>query len=260
MLASGSTVRGLVINRFIHGVNITNASNVTIAGNFLGTDPTGTTAFGNAMGVAIESDGNTVGGVALADRNLISGNTLTGVSIQSTASNNLITGNVIGLAADDATALGNAGDGIEVNDTARSNRIAGNSIGGNGDLGIDLLLPSGPNTNDPKDRDQGGNRLQNSPVLTLVEISANGTMIQGTLSSSPRTKFTVQVFVTAGALGADEGQTMLGETTVRTNKKGKGQFTLTLPRRLAVGDNVTATATHETRGDTSEFSAAVPVT
>src|SRR5207248_2679907 len=75
--AGSSTVRGLAVNRF-SGAGIllrTNGHNV-LAGNYLGTDPTGTVAWGNGVaGVLIDSSSdNTIGGTGAWERNVISGN------------------------------------------------------------------------------------------------------------------------------------------------------------------------------------------
>src|SRR5215475_398330 len=76
--AGNSTIRGLVINRFnFNGIRIqTNGGNV-IAGNYIGTEPTGTASFAkpnNGIGVFINTPNNTIGGSSSADRNVISGN------------------------------------------------------------------------------------------------------------------------------------------------------------------------------------------
>src|ERR1051326_6170076 len=76
--AGNSTVRGLVINRFnFYGIYLqTNGGNV-VAGNYIGTDATGTGSFAapnNGSGVFMNSANNTIGGLTPADRNLISGN------------------------------------------------------------------------------------------------------------------------------------------------------------------------------------------
>src|SRR5439155_25429383 len=70
----GSTVRGLIINNF--GCTaialIFNGGN-TIAGNYIGTDASGTSAAGNRCnGIYISSPNNTIGGPSPRDRNVIS--------------------------------------------------------------------------------------------------------------------------------------------------------------------------------------------
>src|SRR5436305_10496623 len=74
--AGSSTVRGLVINRFSTGIYLTTKGNNLIAGNFVGTDITGTAAQGNSsFGINAQGgNGNTFGGTVSADRNVISGN------------------------------------------------------------------------------------------------------------------------------------------------------------------------------------------
>ncbi len=78
-LNGGSTVRGLVINRFGSdfydaGVFLDSGSNV-VSGNFIGTDPTGQSALPNLSGVRVATGANSlVGGVVPAARNVIAGN------------------------------------------------------------------------------------------------------------------------------------------------------------------------------------------
>lgn len=138
--ADGTVIRGLVINR---GSNIeVNASNVTIAGNFLGTTADGTAAAPNAVGgfgLRHNSGNNlTIGGPAPADRNLISGSTQGGVIIDvgffgSAATGHLIEGNYIGpdvtgtssLSRPSAPGLTNINNAI-----VRGNLISGNLGGG----------------------------------------------------------------------------------------------------------------------------------
>jgi hypothetical protein len=82
--ASGTTIKGLVINRFGEQGVFINAPNTIIEGNFIGTDPTGTLDRGNVSdGVQLLSSGNTVGGPANAAQNVISGNGRNGVRIVS---------------------------------------------------------------------------------------------------------------------------------------------------------------------------------
>jgi CSLREA domain-containing protein len=78
LTAGGSTVRGLVINRFGGPAGIellTNGGNL-VEGNFIGTDAAGTVDLGN-LGSGIRVDrapDNTIGGTLPAARNVISGN------------------------------------------------------------------------------------------------------------------------------------------------------------------------------------------
>jgi hypothetical protein len=143
--AGGSTVRGLVINRFQgKAIVLTMGGGNRIEGNYLGTDTSGTTALGNLRGVTIDgSANNTVGGTTPASRNLISGNTRTGIAILNTgATGNLIAGNYIGTDVTGTEALGNAHYGIALDFSDGANTIGGstvaarNIISGNGYAGV----------------------------------------------------------------------------------------------------------------------------
>ncbi len=141
--ATGTTVRGLVLNRPAgshDSILITGPGGDTIAGDFLGTDPTGTIPLGGAgiglslqgagNGLRLQSDGNTIGGIDPSSRNIISGNGANDVLIDGGA-DNLIEGNFIGIDATGLSALPNPADvarnlpfyGVRVEGT-------GNTIGG----------------------------------------------------------------------------------------------------------------------------------
>ncbi|MEQ9407094.1 MAG: cadherin domain-containing protein [Fuerstiella sp.] len=112
---AGSSIFGLVINGFTGSGILTEpgADNVTIQGNFIGTDVTGTIDLGNGdAGVHLRSGGNLVGGTNAADRNLISGNDSRGVTTFTFGpieSGNVIRNNYIGTDATGVAALGNSG-------------------------------------------------------------------------------------------------------------------------------------------------------
>ena len=181
--AGGSTVRGLVVNRFNRsGILLSTAGNNTIAGNYIGANASGTASAANgAYGVEITgSTGNLVGGSTAAERNVISWNTLTGIYIDgSGVGNNTITGNYIGVDAAGAAAApnsygiwifgtsgntiggsaassrnvisGNTWSGIRIETGGSNNTIRGNYIGTNAagnasrpnNLGINLMDSSG---------------------------------------------------------------------------------------------------------------------
>ena len=109
IIASGVTVRGLIINRFGGvGIRINGGANALIQCNFIGTDATGTTALGNNTGVTIINATNAViGGTTAAARNTLSGNTTYGILILANSSNALVQGNYIGTNALGTAALGN---------------------------------------------------------------------------------------------------------------------------------------------------------
>ena len=270
--ASNTVVKGLVINRFSGGSGIfidrpfqgDLVTNVRIEGNFLGTTAAGTSALGNEVGVDLFATTNsTVGGTSRASRNLISANKFEGIFIegggpfgQGSADNNLIQGNLIGTQKDGVTALGNGDDGVTLTFDAEGNRILSNSIFGNGGIGIDLRN-NGPTANDAGDTDTGSNRLQNFPVLSSAKTISGATTIVGTLNSRPRENYTIQFFSNPSG---DEGQTFIGQKVVFTDASGNATFSFSPTTAVAVGRQITATATRNSTGDTSEFSAARQVT
>jgi titin len=121
------------------GIYLYNAVSNYLSGNFIGTSPDGGSARGNTYGLYLvgTSSGNVIGGDAPGQGNIISGNTIMGISLEADA--NTIQGNTIGLAADGLTPLPNR-TGIYL---AKSNNTIGgtlpahrNIISGNLDEGI----------------------------------------------------------------------------------------------------------------------------
>jgi hypothetical protein len=114
-----STIRGLVINHFERNplANIAirlDSSNNVIAGNFIGTNASGTAAVRNVICVSIASGANNlIGGTTPADRNIIAGGAIqaqpgagTGVQILTTQAGTRVQGNYIGTNAAGNAALG----------------------------------------------------------------------------------------------------------------------------------------------------------
>ena len=129
--AGGSTVRNLAINRFpTAGIHVRDVSGVVLTGLFVGTDATGATALGNGRsGIIIQDASNaTVGGLAVGDGNVVSGNTVTaGIEIFGASTGNTILGNRIGTDAAGAKAVANA-TGILI--TGASGNVVGGAAGG----------------------------------------------------------------------------------------------------------------------------------
>jgi len=121
------------------------ATNNIIAGNLIGTDAAGNDTLTNyGQGVYLESGGNTVGGTVPGARNVISGNTYSGLLIAS--DNNIVQGNFIGTDITGTKAILNEyglqiaqGSGNLIGGVVPS---AGNTISGNGAVGVLLLAAS----------------------------------------------------------------------------------------------------------------------
>ena len=161
-------------------IGIGDSDNNTIAGNLIGTDPSGTTAMGNFFeGVLVNSvSGTTIGGTNVSTRNVISGNGSGGVLITGGSTSTTVSGNYIGVASDGQTALGNGNNGpssgIEVDDGATGTTIGGttggaaNVVSGNANHGV-LITGSGTAAT------VQGNRIgTNAAVDAVVSNDLNG--------------------------------------------------------------------------------------
>ncbi|HXI70580.1 MAG TPA: hypothetical protein VNN22_09535 [Verrucomicrobiae bacterium] len=135
------------------GIYITGTGGSTIQGNLIGIAATGATALGNVNnGVVIDRcTGNWIGGTNAAARNVISGNGLSGIFLNtSNATGNVILGNYIGLNLSGSGAVSNAADGITLYGAA-GNVIGsaaaggGNVISGNGFSGVSINLGTATN-------------------------------------------------------------------------------------------------------------------
>ena len=129
------------------GVAITGATATgnQVIGNYIGLNATGTAAVANGFqGVEIATSASnvTIGGTAAGQRNVISGNTLHGISIPSGQTGIQILGNYIGTNPAGTAAIPNQQDGINTDSPVTVGGTAagaGNLISGNGMAGVRLL-------------------------------------------------------------------------------------------------------------------------
>jgi len=185
---------GLTINQFgNYGINFTNANQCRISGCYVGIDPTGMKKAANRYGILLyKSKNNQI--IPYQDYpNLISGNTNFGIALDDTSTNNVISGNIIGLnqTLSDTIPNGNYG-GIRLFNQADSNEVKDNRICGNR-WGIYIYESS---DNIVKDNFIGTNeawdkKLGNEDVgimITADTDSANGNFIQGNTIGYNRTR------------------------------------------------------------------------
>ncbi|WP_161602412.1 beta strand repeat-containing protein [Tautonia marina] len=133
-LLSGNTGPGLLLQGEAVSEN-------TALGNFIGTNVSGLSPIGNAVGVLLSNaPGNTIGAGNVISGNLGHGVHLTGNGTTDT----LVTGNFIGLGPVGATSVPNAGDGVRV-EGASANTLASNVVSSNGGSGIALIGPGASN-------------------------------------------------------------------------------------------------------------------
>jgi uncharacterized repeat protein (TIGR01451 family) len=145
--AGNTTVSGLVIDDFGgSGIVLTGSGGDVIAGNYIGTDATGTVARPNGVdGVSIIGpvSNNTVGGTTAGTRNVISGNLREGVAIFGASgpgpSGTLVEGNYIGTDANGTAALGNGGSGVAISAAATNNTVGGTTAAARNIISGNLL-------------------------------------------------------------------------------------------------------------------------
>ena len=190
-----------------------------VAGDFIGTDVTGTTAFdssGNTLGntdgiiiIALATD-NTVGGTAAGAGNLISGN-VHGVQIAGTGTTgNVVAGDFIGTdvtgrtAVDtDGKSLGNGAQGVVITGGASDNTVGGTATGArniiSGNQGYGVYLTSagtsgnvvagdfiGTDVTGTTAFDSHGHSLGNTTAGVAITFGASDNTIGGSTAGSPR--------------------------------------------------------------------------
>ena len=139
--SGGSTIKGLVINHFAGNGIVIQTNGNTITGNFIGVDTTGIARVPNGTfpntgdGIRIENaSNNIIGNTTPADRNISSGNSLSGIhtigTLVAPATGDLIRGNFIGVAADGVSSIGNRTEQAPAPNTAEGNNLFGIEISG----------------------------------------------------------------------------------------------------------------------------------
>ncbi len=131
--STGNIIRHNLSSGNTHwGIDVA-ASDNTIVGNYVGVNRLGTAAIPNQNdGIKIfDSDGNTIGGEALEDRNVISGNKNSGIGIENTATSVAIVNNYIGVDSGGVTNLcnGNPDPKPQIGDEAAGTVATGNTYG-----------------------------------------------------------------------------------------------------------------------------------
>jgi uncharacterized repeat protein (TIGR01451 family) len=191
----GSTVRGLVLTGFnftggqatVNGARGIDDDGVDdfLEGNFIGTDATGKIANPNNGGIFLENEiqhtatqGTVVGGTTPQARNIISGNSNSGVSIVYTAVNPQIEGNYIGVDSSGALGLGNGDAGVSFNGATvtvgGTLAGAGNVISGNANnVDINDLLDQGESSNDLVQGNLIGTDATGTHAITLTSTGVS---------------------------------------------------------------------------------------
>ena len=208
--------RNMISGNTLHGVRIGGgiADSNLIRGNRIGTDVTGTQAVPNAVGVLIESLGNTICGTAAGAGNLISGNSAEGVKVLSGAGN-MVLGNYIGTDVSGSLALGNGGLGVSAS--------ADGTVIGDGSLaGINVISANSRGVAIPGVPASSGTSIKRNRIGTDISgTQALGNVTDGIFIGLNIVDVTVQNNVISGNGGrgiwAFEGGSGL---VIRSNRVG----------------------------------------
>lgn len=211
--AAFTTVRGLMINRFLGDAIFTDAANTTVLGCYLGAyEDTVTTAnFNSGRGVAATGPNLTVGGTAVSARNIISNNDNGNVWVSgASATGARILGNYIGTDVSGTAGFRNNAPGITVTD-APDVTIGGTAAGAGN-------LISGHNYNDS--RPEVG--------VYVTGAGSTGTVIAGnyigtTANGNGRIPNNEGIRI-EGAPGVTIGGTVAGARNVISGNEGMGVY------------------------------------
>jgi hypothetical protein len=211
-------IEGLVINRFQEGgIRIDATASGLVNGCFIGTNAAGTAALGNInYGILFLDSSNAGAGANFfgtnAGRNVISGNSGTGVTISDTAQFIGINSNLIGTDKTGTLDVGNTSHGILIANSD-SNQIAGNVISGNNGSGVTIQ------------QDFGFTASFNSLISNFIGVNANGNTALGNNGSG------VLVQGAANSIGSN----LAAESNVIS---GNGANGISISTNFATGNSV----------------------
>jgi parallel beta-helix repeat protein len=167
--SSGSLIKGLCIVGFEGmGIRILNSNENVIISNCIGVHPKiPSDKMGNLIGISIDGQDNIIGSFDFNERNIISGNEVTGITIKKFG--NQIIGNFIGTDHKGEIKIGNR-FGIHLETNASSTLVIDNLISGNEDEGIRLNFTKGGNylySNKIGTNFQGNKAIPNKTGISL---------------------------------------------------------------------------------------------
>ena len=269
-----ASARNIISGNGEQGVAVGNpgTSGNLIQGNYIGVNPSGTTAISNTWAGVNFFDGagaNLVGGSAPGAGNVISGNGIQGVLIQDTGTeNNFVQGNLIGLNASGNAAIPNTASGIEIYNGPSGNFIGGlgserNFISGNDSYGIDIDYGSSGNIvqgNTFGLDEQNETVIPNGGVDVLLYVDVTSNLIGGVtlgaanlISGSPADGVQVYYDSTNNPI---RGNSIFGNyrTAISLYDGGNNELPAPTLSSAAVTTNTTVTGSYEgTNGEIYEL-------
>lgn len=174
--------RNVISGNNENGIALASSGGIIVTGNYIGLNAAGTAAIPNSMsGISITSSNNIIGGSNANNRNVISGNTQTGVRIDAsvnTANGNSIKNNYIGLNEAGNAAVANGQGGVVIQGNALNNQIGGNNegnvISGNTQNGININSAGATGT-----IIRGNTIGLQADRITIAQNSLNGIRVAG---------------------------------------------------------------------------------
>ncbi|MGH9943651.1 MAG: Calx-beta domain-containing protein, partial [Pyrinomonadaceae bacterium] len=246
----------------------------------------GNVQYGVGVGILRRNDANPSQFITGGDRMLVVlnvigtdinlnplGNGLDGVFVDADSVNNRIRFNIIAF---------NGGSGVRIPDNGNRSgfqiNLETNYIYSNNGIGIDLG-PAGVTPNDPGDTDGGANLQQNFPDLTAptlapITLKGEGTNapagtinVSGALSTTAQAgrTYTVHWYFSAGGQcssneAASRPRAFGIVPNVTTDAQGRAPFSFPLDFPTDVTSGIVNCTATDAQGNTSEFSACIPVT
>lgn len=226
---AGNSTNGIAFNG-------TTVSGNTVRGNTMGLRADGTgTIFSSGDGVNMQTgtNNNTIGGSTSASRNVIGGQSSDGIEMNGASgliTNNVITGNYIGVGLDGATVRANSGNGILITGGGQNNRIGddtatpgtapGNVISGNSTDGIQLV------SNSTSANKIVGNIIGLNAAGTVRTGNRNGVFINGAQRTQIGGSSALQRNIISGAngTGVEGSGIMLKTGSGATDTKIEGNY------------------------------------
>lgn len=245
------------------GIETSNSANATIiAGNYVGTNISGTVAIPNAnYGIFVDSSNNYVIGGADEARNVISGNACHGLRIEGTG--HLVENNYIGVAVDGVTAMSNGCSGIRIDgssSTFSENVISANTshgiwFQGNEDfnvisenligVGVDGSTPlgnglSGVQIDGNNSNWTGGNQLLGNTIANSGEngVASSGTRVHDTLLQANHIYSNTLDGVRWGHTSIGNGNVVGADNVIMSNG-GNGVTVVTTQKQAVQGSVIT---------------------
>jgi hypothetical protein len=224
------------------------ADHNVVAGNYFGTDPSGTRALGNGSAILVSDGPNRT----QISGNLIAGSENTGIDVIGASAGTEIRDNIVGWDANVRNPLPNGGTGIQLFQGPDDSLVEANVVGNNRGCGI---LVSGPGA----ERNRlSANRVTANRRGICLGSGVNGGLRAPSVESATRGQVTgtacpgcrVEVFSDPN----DQAAVYEGFVTA----DDQGRFTFQAESGPVTGPNVTTTAT-DSNGNTSSLSEPVAV-